>query len=167
VIDKERSHKPSFSTHCRAMAANTGAIDHALPVVCQPEINQRLQEGIPDALFSPTPEPDIDRVPFAISLVLAAPGSTGPWHVEHTIQVAPVIARRPHTATPLRRQQRSDKLPFRVRQTPTTHDCSSKSSHESEVRAVGNPFCQYRLEQMSAKVTFGRGRTVSGRSHRR
>jgi len=42
------------------MAANRGAIDHVLPVIGKSQVDQRLQQGIPDALFGPAPEPDID-----------------------------------------------------------------------------------------------------------
>ena len=74
MIDQERSHKPPPSARCRDVAANAGAVDHVLPVVGEPQIDQSLQEGIPDALFCPAPEPDVDRVPLAESLMYVAPG---------------------------------------------------------------------------------------------
>ncbi|KPF71570.1 hypothetical protein IP68_18915 [Blastomonas sp. AAP25] len=128
MIDQERSHKPPFSARCRGVAANAGAIDHMLPVVGQTKIDQRLQERIPYALFGPTPEPDIDRVPLSVSLVHVAPGATDPQHVEHAIKEATIIARRSRPATPLRRQQRPNQFPLCIRQVSATHDCSSKSS---------------------------------------
>lgn len=42
------------------MAANRGAINHVLPVIGKSQIDQRLEQGIPDALLCPAPEPDID-----------------------------------------------------------------------------------------------------------
>ena len=115
MIDQERSHKPPFSARCRDMAANAGAVDHVLPVVGQTQIDQCLQQGIPDTLFGPAPEADIDRVPLAVALVHVAPGAADPQHVKHSIEEAPVIARRPRPATALRRQQRTDQFPLRVR----------------------------------------------------
>jgi hypothetical protein len=50
------------------------------------------------------------------------PGTADPHHVEHAIEEAPVVARRASPAAPLRRQQRPDKFPLRVRQIPATHD---------------------------------------------
>ncbi|MDK2761179.1 MAG: hypothetical protein KYX64_07445, partial [Sphingopyxis sp.] len=41
------------------VAANAGTVDHVLPVVGQTQIDQRLQQGIPNALFGPAPEADI------------------------------------------------------------------------------------------------------------
>ncbi len=49
------------------MAANGGTVDHVLPVVGEPEIDELLQQGIPHALFGPAPEPDIDRVPLGVA----------------------------------------------------------------------------------------------------
>lgn len=51
----------------------------------------------------------------------------------------------PRPATTLRRQQRRDKFPLRIRQIPATHDCSSKNSLESEVGVIGNLLCQHGL----------------------
>jgi len=65
--------------------------------------------------------------------------------VEHAIEEAPIVARWARPATPLRRQQRPDQFPLRIRQIPTAHDCSPKSSLESEPERFGNPFCQHDL----------------------
>src|SRR3546814_9391539 len=62
--------------------------------------------------------------------------------MKHPVQEPPIIARRTRPAPPLRRQQRPDQRPFRIRQISAIHDCSSKRSSESEVRLNGNPFCQ-------------------------
>ena len=61
-----------------------------------------------------------------------APGAADPQHMEHTIEKTAIIARWPRPATTLRRQQRPDQFPFRVRQIPATYDCSPKSSLGSE-----------------------------------
>lgn len=60
------------------MAANRAAVDHVLPVVGQPEFDQRDQDRIPNTLFCPAPEPNIDRVPLAVALVHVAPGAANP-----------------------------------------------------------------------------------------
>ena len=127
------------------MAANAGAIDHVLPVVGQTQIDQCLQKGIPDTLFGPATEAHIDGVPLAVSLMHVAPGTADPQHVKHSIEKKPVIARGPRPTAALRRQQRPDQFPLRIRQIPATHDCSSKSSLESEQGRFGNPFCQHGL----------------------
>lgn len=108
------------------MAPDTGAIDHVLPVVGQPQIDQRLQQRIPHALLGPSPEPDIDRVPLAVALMHVAPRATDPQDVEHPIEETPVIACWPRPAPSLGRQQRSDHFPFFVRQIPARHGCSRK-----------------------------------------
>jgi hypothetical protein len=54
-------------------------------------------------------------------------------------------ARWPRPSAALRWQQRSNQRPFLVRQIPATHDCSPKSSLESEIKPFGNPFCQHSL----------------------
>jgi len=147
VIGQERSHKPSFSGRCRDVpvlsfaegAANAGAVDHVLPVIGQTQIDQRLQQGIPHALFGPAPEPNIGRVPYAISLMHIAPGAACAQPMQHSIREAPIIARWPGMAATLRRQQRPDQFPLRIRQISTTHDCSSRNSLESEAESFGNP----------------------------
>ena len=134
-----------FCARCRDVAANRGAVDHVLPVIGQPDIDHRLQQSIPDALFSPTPEPDIDRVPLPIALLHVAPRAADPQHMKHTIEKTPIIARWPCPASPFRWQERPNKRPFFVRQITTAHDYSSKSSLGSETTPPGNPFCQHGL----------------------
>ncbi|MBU0886434.1 MAG: hypothetical protein KJ904_04645 [Alphaproteobacteria bacterium] len=63
------------------------------------------------------------------------------------MEEAAIIASWPCPATTLRWKQWPDQFPLRVRQIPAIHDCSSKSSLESEVAAFGNPFCQHRLDR--------------------
>lgn len=110
-----------------------------LPVVGETQIDQRLQKGIPDALLSPAPEPDIDRVPLAVSLVHVAPWAASPQYVKHAIEKAPIILGGARPAPSLKRKQRPDQFPLRIQQITATHDCSSKSSLESEPGGFGNP----------------------------
>jgi len=67
------------------MAANCGAIDHVLPVVSQAKADQCFQKGIPNAVLSPSPETDIDRIPFAVSLVHIPPRASDAQYVQHPI----------------------------------------------------------------------------------
>jgi hypothetical protein len=121
---------------------NGSAVDHVLPVIGQPEINQRLQKGIPYALLGPAQPANIDRIPLPIPLVHVAPGTAYLQHMEHAIEEASIISSRTRSATPLRRKQRPDQFPFRILQIPATRDCSTKSSLEPEPRGFGNPFRQ-------------------------
>jgi len=68
------------------MAANRGAVDHVLPIIGQAEIDQRLKQSIPDALFGPASEPETDRVSVAVTLVHVTLGATYPQHVKHTAE---------------------------------------------------------------------------------
>ena len=96
------------------MAANRAAVNHVLPIVGQAQIDQRLQQGIPDALLRLAPEQDVDRIPFAVTFVHVAPGASDPRHVHHSIEKSPVVPGRPSPAASLRWQQRSDRFPFRT-----------------------------------------------------
>lgn len=49
------------------------------PVIGQAEINQRLQQGIPDTLFGPASAPHIDGVPLAVAFVHLAALIHGRW----------------------------------------------------------------------------------------
>lgn len=77
------------------MAANRGAIDHVLPVIGQSKLDKRFKQGVPDALFRPAPETDIDRIPFAVSLMHVAPGATHPKDMQHAIHISPIVMRGP------------------------------------------------------------------------
>ena len=69
MIDQKPAQEPPFSAHSRDMAPNRGAVDHVLPVVGQAEIDERLQQGIPDALLGSASKPHIDGVPLAVALM--------------------------------------------------------------------------------------------------
>ncbi|MFT9096695.1 MAG: hypothetical protein ABF459_16355, partial [Gluconobacter cerinus] len=64
-----------------------------LPVINQSQIYRGLQQGITDTLFSPAPEPDIDRVPLAITLMHISPGTTDAQDMQHTIEKTGVYLR--------------------------------------------------------------------------
>lgn len=64
-----------------------------LPVISQSQIYRGLQQGIPDTLFSPAPEPDIDRVPLAITLMHISPGTTDAQDMQHTTEKTGVYLR--------------------------------------------------------------------------
>jgi hypothetical protein len=80
---------------------------------------------------------------------------TKPLQVQSAIAKAPIITRRPCPATSLRWKQRANKSPFLVRQIPATHDCSLKSSLESETTPFGNPFCQHGLDAVVSRFGLG------------
>ncbi|EXS68090.1 hypothetical protein BF95_01085 [Sphingobium sp. Ant17] len=128
MIDQKPAQEPPFSAYCRDMAANRGAIDHVLPVIGQAQINQRLQQRIPNALLGPASEPHIDGVPLAVALVHVAPGAADPQHMKHAVEKTPIIARWSSPAPPLGWQQGANQFPLSIRQVPTVHDCSLKSS---------------------------------------
>src|SRR3546814_15844137 len=109
------------------------SVDHVLPVVGQAQVDQCLKQGIPDTLLGPATEAHIDRVPLTVSLMHVAPGTADPQHVKHSIEEEPVIARWPRPTTALRRQQRPNQTPLRVRQISAPHDCS-----RTEASSVGN-----------------------------
>mgnify|MGYP006929323599 FL=1 len=97
------------------MAPERGAVDHVLPVVGQAEFEKCLQQCVPHALFRPSPEADIDRVPLAISFMHVAPRATDPQHIQHAVG----------------RQTLLDEGPLFVRRVASSHECLLKSLLES------------------------------------
>ena len=81
MIDHKHPQYHPFSAQHRDMAADRGAVDHVLPVIGQADIDQRLQQGIPDALLVPASEPHIDRVPLAVGRMHVDPRATNPHQV--------------------------------------------------------------------------------------
>lgn len=77
----------------------------------QPQIDQRQQQRILDALFCPASEADIDRVPLAIAFVHVAPGAAKAQHMRHAVEKTPIIARWPRPTSPFKGQERPDKPP--------------------------------------------------------
>lgn len=93
------------------MAPERGAVDHVLPVVGQAEFDKCLQKCVPHALFRPSPEADIDRVPLAISFMHVALRATDPQHIQHAVG----------------RQKLIDDGPLFVRRVASCHECLLKS----------------------------------------
>ena len=94
------------------MAANRGAVDHVLPVVSQSQIDQRLQQCIPDALLGPAPEPNIDRVPLAIALMHVPPRASYPQNMQHTVEKEAIVTGWSCPSAPLGRQKSADHRPL-------------------------------------------------------
>lgn len=114
------------------MAPNGGAVDHVLPIIGQSEFDKRFQKRIPNTLFGPSPEPDIDRIPFAVSFMHVAPRATDPQHMQHAIKVTPIVLGRSRPAPAFGRQKRRNDRPFVVCQIATRQECLLKSILESE-----------------------------------
>jgi hypothetical protein len=104
-----------------------------LQVICQTKFDQCFQQGIPDALLSPSSEPDIDRVPFAISLVHVAPRAADPQHMHHAIEKPPIILRGPGLSPALQRQQSPNDIPIDIRKITTSQIRLLKGSLESQI----------------------------------
>ena len=119
------------------MAANDGAVDHVLPVVGEPQFDQRVEHGIPDTLFSPPPEADVDRVPFAIALVHIPPGAPDPQNVQHSVEKTSVVVRRPRLPAALGRQQRANHRPLFVRQIAACQACLQKAALNQNSARLG------------------------------
>lgn len=119
------------------MAANDRTVDHVLPIVGQPEIDQRGEHRVPHTLLGPTSEADIDRVPLPVALVHVAPGTADAQNVEHPVQVATVVVRGPRFAPALRGQQHPDDGPFLVRYIPSTQRRLQKAVLNQRLRRLG------------------------------
>ncbi|MFT8895346.1 MAG: hypothetical protein ABF968_00105 [Acetobacter sp.] len=100
------------------------AVEHMLPVISQAQIYQRLQQGIPYALFSPTPEPDIDRFPLAVAFMHVPSGATRSQNMQHTSEKLAIVFRWTCPASTLRRQKRTNHRPFLIRQIASCLACS-------------------------------------------
>jgi hypothetical protein len=97
--------KPSlrvpFCAFWLRMAPDGGAIDHVLSIIGQPEFNKRFQHGVPNALFGPSVEPYVNRVPRAVSFMQVAPRATDPRHMQHIVEKSPMsLAGRAHRPRP-------------------------------------------------------------------
>ncbi len=113
------------------MAANRGAVDHVLPVIGQPEFDKGFKKGVPHTLFGPAAKADIDGIPLSIALMHVTPGAADPKNMEHTVQILPIIVRRPGLPAAFGRQQPLDDPPFRIRQIAARQNRLLKDSFES------------------------------------
>ena len=116
------------------MAPDGGAVDHVLPVVGQAKLDERFQHGVPNALFGPAAEPDIDRVPFAVSLMHVTPRATDPKDMQHAVEKTPIVLGRPCPPPAFGRQKWLQNGPFLVREIASCQECLPKSILESEPR---------------------------------
>ena len=105
-----------------------------LPVVGQAKLHKRFQHGVPDALFCPSPEPDIDRVPLTVSFMHVAPRATDPQHMQHAVEKTAIVLGRTRPPPSFGRQKRFDDRPFLVREIAPCQECLLKSILESEPR---------------------------------
>ena len=124
------------------MAANCGAVDHVLPVIRQPQFNQGLKQSVPNALFGPTTEAHIDRIPLSVALMHVAPGASDPKNMQHTVQIPPIIVRRSRLPPAFGGQKPLNDPPFHIRQVAASQNCLLKSSLESRQSRFENPLCQ-------------------------
>ena len=94
------------------MAPDSRRVDHMLPVVGEPQFDQRFQERVSNPLFGPTPEANINGIPFAIALMHVAPGATNTHDVEHAIQKAPIVLRRSRPSAHVQTTAKAKLLPI-------------------------------------------------------
>lgn len=116
------------------MAANSGAVDHVLPVICKPQFDEGLKQSIPNALLGPTAKAHIHRIPLAIALMHVPPRASDPKDMQHTVQILPIIVRRPGLPAALGGQQPLDDPPFHICQVAASQNCLLKGSLESHFR---------------------------------
>jgi hypothetical protein len=90
-FDQSLPYRSPFATRCLRMAADDRTVDHVLPAIGQPEIDQCGEHRILDTLFGPTPETDIDRVLLPVALTHVAPGATDAQHTKHAVHEPPVF----------------------------------------------------------------------------
>ncbi|GLQ58260.1 hypothetical protein GCM10010937_00600 [Gluconobacter japonicus] len=110
------------------MGTDYGTVDHMLPVIGQAEVYQGLQQSIPHPLLSPTPESDIDRVPFAVALMHVPPRTACAQNMQHTIEKQAIVSSWSSPTSALRRQKRTNHRPFLIRQIASCHARSTVPS---------------------------------------
>jgi hypothetical protein len=110
------------------MATDDGAVDHVLPIIGQPKIDQRGEHRVPHTLFGPTPKTDIDLVPLPVAFIHVTPRAADVQHMQHAVQEPSVVVGWTRFATALRRQQHPDDGPFRVRHIPRPNAASKRQS---------------------------------------
>ncbi|MDT0577107.1 hypothetical protein RM533_13120 [Croceicoccus sp. F390] len=73
------------------MAPNYGAVDHVLPIAGEPQLDQRVEHGIPDTLFCSSPKPDTNRVPLAELFMHISLGTSDPQNMKHSVEETPIV----------------------------------------------------------------------------
>jgi hypothetical protein len=66
-----------------------------LPVIGEAQLHQGFQECIPNSLFGPMPEANLNGIPFAVPFVHVARWATDAHDVKHAIQKTLIVLRRP------------------------------------------------------------------------
>ena len=96
------------------MGTHYGAVEHMLPVISQSQVYQGLQQGIPDTLFSPTPEPNIDRVPLAVAFMHVPLGTACAQNMQYAIEKQAVVSGWSSPTSARRRQKWTNHRPFMI-----------------------------------------------------
>ncbi len=83
------------------MAPDRRGVDHMLSVTGEPQLDQSFQECIPHSLFGPTPEANVNGIPFAVTFVHVALWAAEAHDVKHAVQKTPIVlaglAQRPRS----------------------------------------------------------------------
>lgn len=90
----------------------------------QSQLNEGLNESIPNALFGPTVEAHIYRIPLSVALMHVAPWTSDPKNMQHAIQVSSIIVRGSGLPTAFGGQQSLGDPPFDIRQVATSQNRS-------------------------------------------
>lgn len=111
----------------------------AVQVIGQPQLNKRLKESVPNALFGPAAEAHIDRIPLAVSLMHVAAWAADPQDMQHAAKELPIVVGWPRLASPFRRKKTIVHVPFLIGQIATDdYRSSQRASCESESSSFGN-----------------------------
>lgn len=116
------------------MAADRGAVDHVLPVIRQPQLNEGLKQSVPNALFGPTAEAHIDRIPFPVALMHVAPGASDPKNMQHAVEVSSIVVRGTRLPATFGGQKTLNDPPFHIREVAASQNRLLKGSLESRFR---------------------------------
>src|ERR1019366_6949009 len=83
------------------MAPDRRGVDHMLPVTGEPQLGQSFQECIPHSLFGPTPEANVNGIPFAVTFVHVALWAAEAHDVQPPVPKTPILlddlAQRPRS----------------------------------------------------------------------
>ena len=111
------------------MAPDRGAVDHVLPVVGRPKFDECLEQCVPNALFCPALESDIDGVPLTIAFMHVAPRATNAQDIQHAVQKTAIVLGWTGLSSTLSRQKRFNDLPFGICQVSREPKLTPKRQH--------------------------------------
>jgi hypothetical protein len=100
------------------VGADHGGVDHLHPLLGRAAPGQGGEDRLEEADITPAREATPDRVPLPVPLGDRPPARALARPPQDTVEVPPVLVAGPAA---LRRQQRPDQLPFRVRQITPGH----------------------------------------------